>query len=93
MLLINTLVGQTIYIDNQYKVKVSDIDPRYNEVYLKLDFGDGYQDDIIKTGVTKQLLPKVTITPTRILEGEEVIVVLGFNAPRNISIKGEWSLK
>lgn len=90
MLLINTKQNQRILVGETSSITILSIDPEYNEVEVSIEVNGDYSLDVLKTGVTTQILPNVSVTITRIVKGNENQAAVGFDAPRSIKIRGEW---
>ena len=90
MLLINTKKDQAIKIGRHVTLTLDEI--RNQEVRLTLDTGGmrPLEKVHLKRGTSTQLLDSVILTFTKVLKGEFKIAVLGFDAPRDIRIRGEW---
>lgn len=93
MLLIHTQVGQSILINDNIQLKLLDIDFIEETLRFELTVGDHKNTFFLKKGVTHQVLPKVAMICPNITQGANLFASLGFDAPRDIRIKGEWLTK
>lgn len=92
MLLINTKENQTITIAEEYELTLLDVNYCNGATSsIRFRFGDQKKDRYLLRGHTVQLLEQVTLTLTKVVWGREKVAVLGFDAPRVISIRGEWT--
>jgi len=89
MLLINTAAGQSINIGEDVSLKVCSIDT--DEVEFELIEHGQKMGFSLAVGSTTQLLPKVVMAVTKVLIGSKPIVALGFDAPLDIRIRGDWA--
>lgn len=91
MLLINTKIGQIININSEYLLRLDGIDFDRNIINLTtLNSREEDETIILKTGTSEYLPLDVNLTVVRLVPGKELIATLGFDAPREISIRGDW---
>lgn len=93
MLHINAFKGQTIYIDELGQLTIDEINSEGNSILATITDGNRntYKTQF-EQGHAVQLFEQVIFTLSNILVGKKAIAVLGFDAPRYISIKGDWQL-
>lgn len=94
MLLINTGIDQTINIGDTYILQILKIDINSKTIKYHLRPMNEESDSGIyaslKTNFNCSLAPKVKMTSIRILRKDGLRVILGFDAPREIIIYGNW---
>ena len=90
MLLINAKENQRILIGDETRVEVLNINKNLYETTFELTREGVNKQFTLKAGSSEQILPRVTMTLTRIFVGNTVVAAIGFNAPLDIKIRGDW---
>lgn len=95
MLLIRAKENQTINIGEDTQLTVLRIDADTNEVEVCITdiTEEGTNTFTIIPGPAVQLLPRVSLMLTRVYIDSAVRAELGFEAPADIRIKGDWYSK
>ncbi len=90
MLLINTNIGQSIFVGSDTSIKLLAISLEDSETRIKVEHHGAVYKMYLKTGVPAQLIDEVIISVSSLLKGGELMAVFAFDAPRRIKIKGSW---
>lgn len=94
MLLINTKQHQSVIIGHKVWMELDRIN--YTNGHSSVEFTLHGDDDIyipdkyLVQGDSCQLAERVAVTLVKVIYGAEKVAVLGFDAPREIPIYGEW---
>lgn len=90
MLLINTKAGQQIIVGKNGVLTVDLINEDDHVTMLRYATPEGALSWKTKVGKLHTLGQHVYVMVTRVNQGREVSVTLGFDAPRRIKIRGTW---
>ncbi|MCP4256822.1 MAG: hypothetical protein GY774_04745 [Planctomycetes bacterium] len=91
MLYINTKVGQRILIPGVCKLLLSEITDDKNPLCEILFQGEHENREIVlAAGQSEQLTKNCFMTISKILHGKKRVASIGFEAPIDVEIYGEW---
>lgn len=94
MLLITAREGDCVLIGQHSILRVVRINPDTYAVGISYTRAVGkLKEFTLKPGSPVQIDTSVNVVSTRVNEGRHITVTLGFDAPRRIPIRGEWSKK
>ena len=93
MLLIHTREGQKIIIDERWELTLTSINyfNGNSSIHFNLSDGERGSSAQLKVGDSVELLQQVGFYFVKAYHAAgETVATLGFEAPREISIQGEW---